>query len=317
MYTIKQAAARAGVPIPTLRAWERRYGVVRPARTPAGYRLYDDQAIERLTEMRRLVDDGWRPSLAAEVVAHGTGPSPAAAVLPVAVAGASTETDPAGDLRRRFIEAASSMDEISIERVLDDVFARGSFERVARDHLFPALRALGDAWASGDVGVAGEHLASHAVLRRLAVALDAAGGTLPRVGHVLVGLPPGARHELGALAFTVALRRAGVPVAYLGADLPADDWVRAARSAAAAVIGVVVRRDRRAAADVAARLQSEIPGLVVAVGGGAAEELESTGIIVLPREIDAAVARLREALAETMREAPSAGAATELPQAGV
>src|SRR4249919_896872 len=66
MYTIKQAAARTGLSIPTIRAWERRYGVVSPSRTPAGYRLYDDAAIARLNAMRSLVEtDGWRPSQAA------------------------------------------------------------------------------------------------------------------------------------------------------------------------------------------------------------------------------------------------------------
>ena len=48
MYTIKQAAARTGLSVPIIRVWERRYGVVQPGRTPAGYRLYDDEAIARL-----------------------------------------------------------------------------------------------------------------------------------------------------------------------------------------------------------------------------------------------------------------------------
>src|SRR6478735_2400185 len=69
MYTIKQAALRTGLSIPTIRAWERRYGVVAPSRTAAGYRLYDDNAIARLNAMRSLVEiDGWRPSQAAERV---------------------------------------------------------------------------------------------------------------------------------------------------------------------------------------------------------------------------------------------------------
>src|SRR4029079_60120 len=70
MYTIKQAATRTGLSIPTIRAWERRYGVVAPTRTAAGYRLYDDAAIERLAAMRSLVEtDGWRPSQAADRIA--------------------------------------------------------------------------------------------------------------------------------------------------------------------------------------------------------------------------------------------------------
>src|SRR5688572_29542457 len=59
MYTIKEASARSGVGIPLLRAWERRYGVVSPTRTPSGYRLYDDVAIDRLRAMRHLIEGGW------------------------------------------------------------------------------------------------------------------------------------------------------------------------------------------------------------------------------------------------------------------
>ena len=124
------------------------------------------------------------------------------------------------------------LDAGAVERVLDDLFSRGSFEHVVEDLLFPALERLGDAWASGEVSVAGEHLASHAVQRRLAPGI---GGRRARSGvrrrGVVVGLPPGGRHELGALAFAVAARRAGIAVTYLGPDLPADDWVTAATSA--------------------------------------------------------------------------------------
>ena len=67
MYTIKQAAARTGLTIPTIQAWERRYGVVSPRRTEAGYRLYDEADIERLAAMHSLVEyEGWRPSQAAD-----------------------------------------------------------------------------------------------------------------------------------------------------------------------------------------------------------------------------------------------------------
>src|SRR4029078_3732801 len=68
MYNIKQAAARAGVSVPVLRQWERRYGVVQPARTPSGYRTYADPEIARVRAMRQLVDDRWAPSAAAQSV---------------------------------------------------------------------------------------------------------------------------------------------------------------------------------------------------------------------------------------------------------
>src|SRR4029078_4309794 len=58
---------RTGIAIPTIRVWERRYGVVAPTRTPAGYRLYDDDSIARLRAMQHLLAlEGWRPTQAAD-----------------------------------------------------------------------------------------------------------------------------------------------------------------------------------------------------------------------------------------------------------
>jgi len=166
------------------------------------------------------------------------------------------------------------------------------------DLVFPALRALGAAWAEGVVSVAGEHLASHAVLRRLSGALDAAGRGDPSQPSVVVGLPPGSRHELGALAFAVAVRRGGLPVAYLGADLPVDDWARATAGASAAVIGVVTRRDRRNAQAVVRRLRDSRPGLLVAVGGAGSSGVTEAGVVSLPPSLEASVAAIHEALRE-------------------
>ncbi len=106
-----------------------------------------------------------------------------------------------------------------------------------------------------------EHAASHAVLRRLSAAYQAAGRPTVGSGAILVGLPPGARHELGGLAFATAARRAGLPILYLGADLPIRDWLGAAARtrARAAVIGVVTASDREPAERVAAELLAARP----------------------------------------------------------
>jgi methanogenic corrinoid protein MtbC1 len=146
---------------------------------------------------------------------------------------------------------------------------------------------LGDAWAAGRLSVAGEHAASHAVLRRLAAAFEAAGGRASGPA-VIVALPPGARHELGALAFAITARRAGLPVAYLGPDLPLEDWRSATASAGAAVIGVPTEADVEAAIHLARRLRRAHPHLVVAVGGSAAPSLP--GIVRLPQDLGEAAA---------------------------
>jgi DNA-binding transcriptional MerR regulator len=295
MYTIKQAALRAGVSVQVLRAWERRYGIVRPERTPSGYRLYDETAIDRVRAMRRLVEEGWSASQAArQIEEHGvpvaTAPSPR-----VPQNGASGDTD----LSAAFVEAAAALDDAGVEAILDDAFASGSFERVVEQRLMPALRALGEAWADGTVSVAAEHAASHAVLRRLSAAFEAAG-RLDIESPVLVGLPPGSRHELGVLAFATAARRRGIGVVYLGADVPEPSWRDAAgiTRARAAVVGIPTPDDRRAAEGVA-QAMTETGGLLVAVGGPGASGARLPGSVIrLPDDIPNAAAALEQALAD-------------------
>ena len=315
MYTISQAAARSGVSVPLLRAWERRYGIVVPKRTSTGYRLYDDAALDRVRTMRRLVDAGWTPSTAAaailsgEPIPDGDGGRPRPATDAARRAGEGANPD--ADLVGAFVAAAEALDPDRLEAVLDSMFARGTFEAIADAHLLPALAAVGEAWASGRLSIAAEHAASHAALRRLAAAYLAAGRPAPSRGAILVGLPPTVRHELGALAFSTAARRAGLPVLYLGPDLPVADWVATAleTSARAAVIGTLTESDVPPAVAVAEGLHAALPNLLICFGGQTASragELASGAAprdlaLVLPEPLEAAVGALSDALGDGLR----------------
>lgn len=273
MYTIKRAAQLTGVSESSLRAWERRYGVFAPRRTDSGYRLYDQEALAVITIMRRLVDDGWAPAAAADAVRSGTVPATASA--PVGEADDSRPPPPtAATFTNRFLTAAARMDTGAIEESLDAGFALGSFEHVVDTWLFPTLAALGAGWVRGEIDVAGEHAASHAVHRRLSSAFDGAGSR-SRGPAVVVGLPSGSQHELGALAFATAIRRRGLNVLYLGANVPVSSWETAVAShgARAAVLAVVTPEDRPAAIVVAERLSTHELSPTVCAGGSSAANL--------------------------------------------
>ena len=302
MYTIKEAAARTGIPVELLRAWERRYGVVTPARTSGGYRVYDEAALDRLRTMRRLVDAGWSPNIAAAAILRDEVPElPAGGTGGGAGALGDERSKPLVD---RFVEAVVAVDPRAVEEALDRMFAAATFEAVVDEALIPGLHGIGDAWAAGRLSVAGEHAASHAVLRRLAAAFQAAGRPPDPTGAVLVGLPTGARHELAALIFATATRRAGLPVLYLGPDLPAADWVSMAQRtrAIAAVIGSPTASDVAAAVEVGGAIRSAAPGTVVAFGGQTADDAADAldgrpRALVLPNGTAAAVDALRATLA--------------------
>lgn len=281
MFGIKEAAARAGLRPETLRAWERRYKVVNPHRTDSRYRLYTQTEIKRLCEMRRLVEAGWKPREAAEYLLReataGHEPLKGAVRRNRPPHSAMTETNYAP----AFVEAAARFDGAQLSAVLDSVGASASFEEACERHIFPCLRALGQAWAAGDLSVASEHFASAAVHRWLGRRFEASAreGTS---AQVVVGLPPGARHELGALAFSVGLRRLGVPTLYLGSDLPVTAWVEATTptSVRLAVIGAVATPDMASAKLVAEAVNAARPDLSLAFGGVSAAGLAQCGTVL-------------------------------------
>src|SRR6476619_281303 len=183
VYTIGHAARLTGVPSATLRAWERRYGLVTPVRTEGGYRLYDDRGLQLLRAMGALVAAGWSPRHAAEHLRSANDSPgdeqqrPWEAYLTVldepGVGGAegSKAPDETSDAAARsassgagplsgaeapmtrgawdvtaLARGAAEMDPVAVGQAVDRAFAAGSLEQVVDSWLMPALRMLGDQW---------------------------------------------------------------------------------------------------------------------------------------------------------------------------
>ena len=75
--TIGELAERSGVPVATIRAWEQRYGLLSPSRSPGGHRRYGIEELRRLCAVKALVDEGVTLQAAADqVMADPPGPPP-------------------------------------------------------------------------------------------------------------------------------------------------------------------------------------------------------------------------------------------------
>ncbi|MFC8504329.1 MerR family transcriptional regulator [Pedococcus sp. NPDC057267] len=291
-HSIGDVAELTGVAPGTLRAWETRYGVVSPSRTSTAYRSYSDDDVEVVRRMRVLVDSGIPARRAARMAGEASPvtaqESPGGPVAPGTPATAGSPLADHGTLTR----VAARFDPVALQQALDEAFSLASVDRVIDDWLMPSLGVLGAAWEAGDVDVAGEHFVSSAVMRRLAALFEASGAQGPRV---LVGLPPGSRHELPVLAFAVCLLRAGLDVLYLGPDVPLDSWPAVVRASAprAVVISAAHSRDVEAASSTAEVLHDAgVP--VVYVGGHAAGDV--TGATPLPARLSSAAQLVRSAL---------------------
>ena len=285
VYTVGRAAELTGVPSTTLRKWEQRYGVVVPQRSAGNYRLYDDEAVRRLSVMRTLIDAGWSAHEAAQHV-----------VLDVAAAEADIPRpeEACTDARAaELVRCAADFDVPALDRLLAGAFADGDHAAVVDDWLLPSLVTLGKAWQRGEVSVAGEHFVSAGVHRRLAQVFQSLPVVTPGGPRVVAGLARGSRHELGVLAFSLVLRSRGVSVTYLGGDLPLEAWIGAVRLIApvAAVLAAPTVEDLPAVREA---VEALMPLTAVLLGG--AHQDEVVGPELLGHQAGAAASALADRL---------------------
>jgi MerR family transcriptional regulator, light-induced transcriptional regulator len=222
---IGEIAGRTQVSTDVLRAWERRYGLLRPARSEGGYRLYSPADEARVRAMVQHTEAGIPAGEAARLVLAEDSPvdSVGRAELP-----AMSE-----ELRR----ALESFDDAGTQAALDALTASFTFETVAREVILPYLRDLGERWERGEASVAQEHFASIVLRGRLlSLARGWDRGPGPRA---LLACAPEERHELGLLVFGLALRQSGWRITFLGADTPIDTLAAAVADLSPAAVVVV------------------------------------------------------------------------------
>jgi MerR family transcriptional regulator, light-induced transcriptional regulator len=204
---IGELSRRTGVSPELLRAWERRYSLLKPTRSTGGLRLYTSDDLERVTRMQQHLADGLAAAEAAALASE-----------------VSAETEglafDAAAVRHDLGAALESFDEAYAQAVLDSLLSMTTLDIVLAEVVLPYLHELGERWEHGEVSVAQEHFAS-AVLRGrlLGLARGWGRGFGPRA---LLACLPGEQHDLGLIAFGLALRARGWRIAYLGGDMPID-----------------------------------------------------------------------------------------------
>jgi MerR family transcriptional regulator, light-induced transcriptional regulator len=266
---IGELSRRVGVSPELLRAWERRYGLLHPARTQGGLRLYSAEDERRVRAMQAHLDGGLSAAEAARLASAADG------AVGVAEQGDAIRRG-VGELR----EALDAMDADAAHAVLDGLLASFTLETVLSGVLLPYLRELGKRWQRGEASVAQEHFASNLLRARL---LALARGWEHGEGRIaLLACAPGEQHDLPLIAFGLALRRRGWRIVFLGADSPAASIAETAERLRPAVVVVssVTPRGFRREADALAALARQ-HRLAIA-GAGATERLaESLGSSLL------------------------------------
>ena len=194
---IGELARRTGVSPELLRAWERRYGLLRPARSSGGFRLYSVDDERRVGKMTAALDRGISARQAANLAL------------------AAGEDLPSEDT---LVEALVAFDDVGAHAALDRLLSSLTLEAVLRAAVLPTLRDLGERWQRDEITIGQEHFASNLIRgRMLGLARGWDRGSGPRA---LLACPAGEQHDLSLIAFGLALREHGWRITYLGADTP-------------------------------------------------------------------------------------------------
>jgi DNA-binding transcriptional MerR regulator/methylmalonyl-CoA mutase cobalamin-binding subunit len=218
-YNLKAVITETGVSADTLRAWERRYGLPLPDRSAGGHRLYSQRDIEIIKWLTTRQREGLSISHAVDLwndlttggndplaESHQTG-------LPAIQNGLLDTT------RTQWLSACLSFNEAAAEQVLNQAFALHPVETVCLDVLQKGISEIGGLWYQGRASVQHEHFASALAIRRLDALITAAPAPT-RAQTILIGCPPDEWHTFSLLVLSLFLRRRGLNVVYLGANVP-------------------------------------------------------------------------------------------------
>jgi MerR family transcriptional regulator, light-induced transcriptional regulator len=210
---IGDLSGHTGVATHQLRAWERRYGLLKPRRSAGNYRLYSPADAARVRLMRRYLSEGVPAAQAAELTI--------AARFAVNVGAGRAVPEREVIAAQEDIRAAlARFDETSAQRTLERLFAAYTPTTVTRDVLLPYMHELGERWSAGTVSIAQEHFATNFFQARLlALARGWDRGLGPRA---LLACAPNEQHTLALIVFGIALHELGWRITYLGPDTPID-----------------------------------------------------------------------------------------------
>ena len=235
-HTIKIVSKRTGLSAHVLRVWERRYGAVRPTRTPTNRRVYSDADVEKLRLLRQATGAGHSIGRIAGLSQEDL----------TALVEADQQYRPArsalgrgGDTEgcvSHCLEAVARLDSESLEEELARAAVQIDQPTLLGEFVPVLMERIGDLWESGGLRIADEHMAT-AAIRTFLGSVNGSQRLPPSAPVMVATTSAGQLHEIGALLAAATAAAGGWRVRYLGPNLPADE-----------IAGAVLRNGARAVA---------------------------------------------------------------------
>jgi MerR family transcriptional regulator, light-induced transcriptional regulator len=219
---VSAVAQRLGIAPPTLRTWERRYGLRPTIRTPGGHRRYTAEDVARLEAMHRLMERGVSPGQAAAAAQAPGPPGDTDSTSTAAESASPVLVDDRADSRavvRGMLIAARHLDGEALRRTVAGTLRTRGVVNGWNEVVAPALVAIGHAWSTGKLGVEAEHLASECISSQFRSWLAPVAEPIS-TRPVLLASAPDEQHCLPLLAVAAALAERRISVKLLGARVP-------------------------------------------------------------------------------------------------
>lgn len=287
LYTIGTVSKLTGVGAITLRAWERRYGLIQPVRKESGHRLYTRQHIDQINRITALTQQGMRISQISQGMLESDQSDEG-----------QSDSDSWMDYLNSMIAAIVSFDEDRLEEVYNGALSLYPIGLVTRKLLTPLLIELGLRWEAGEGNIAEEHFFAFYLRNKLGARYHhrAKSNQGPRL--LLAGLP-GEHHEFGLLLFALAATESGYSVIPLGANMPLHElaFVAAMKQCDAILLSGAIEPSTETLTEALPAL-TRSTGVPVLVGGLSSiyccEAINRAGAEALGRDIDHGLKRIDE-----------------------
>jgi DNA-binding transcriptional MerR regulator len=253
-FPIRTVAEVTGVNAVTLRAWERRYGLIKPLRTPKGHRVYTRDHIQLIQEILDRLSLGMSIGQVARDILNTS----------VGESGANVWEQ----YSRRMSDAIVNFDHHALDSVYNDAMSLYPVDVVTTNLIMPLLEELGSRWETKAGSVAEEHFFSVYLRNKLGARFHHQNikSTGPKL---ILACLPGEQHEFGILLFALTAHSKGYQIILLGADLPVAELKHVADRTESK--GIVLAGSAALGCDAAVRavgLLTEQVGIPLFIGGG-------------------------------------------------
>jgi MerR family transcriptional regulator, light-induced transcriptional regulator len=266
-YNIKAASLMLGIQPGTLRAWERRYQMIAPVRNEFGHRLYTEEHIRILKWLIKKVNQGFTISQAISLMENSQ----------LQIKSESLDfkkDDQLTSLLEELFEAVVHFNEIKAQGIMNLLFSIFSIEKVLMDVFRPIQLKIEDNVESGKISRAQEYFASSLIKARIVMIIQSVPHN-PNLPKAVTVSCPGEGYDIGLLILTCFLRRQGVEVIHIGANLTEEEVNKVTNIIQPEILFISCSREenQNVALELFSRVSTDYPSVSIGLVGNAMNTL--------------------------------------------